>query len=796
MKQTAIALLSLAVVTAICGQVQATALPTGTLEINVYDVKNAVNAGRLTLGVQADGKAHCSAEGIETRAQIRALETGVEVTVALRDTTGQDRALDLEAFYPIDLSGWTRWSDINTSQLMASYHRFSEKRYPFVAVSPPQGDTGLCVGVHPTQPFLYEMHVAAEGISLKAPLGLTPLGEGPLHSQAEITFYIFPTPAAHGFRGALALYYSLFPAAFERRATDEGMWLFSFPTERLPNPQDYAYREGGPNGWEIDEQLGIGTYPYTEASSRTIAVPRLPADRREALEIFAEMHSDINPAGWYLRGAAVDSEVSRTGQRSLKCTKTDPQEWVGASQDIMVHQQRPEPITISGWLKAEDVTGFRGRECSLYADVLLTNGSWAFGRIVDFSVGTHDWQKASMTFFFDAPVEMIRLHCLFRHGHTGTVWFDDITVTTTSAPDENVCLNPGFETHGTNPDIDAINAYALHAEDNEPVFLITTHMGADVRPDTPQKLLRFTLNPSPFLKQADGVELPPGPKEIRRFVNMIEANPAIDGAYIDSVSSWATARNDFRTEHFYCNRNPFTYDPATRQVVAAGRFYTWHFLDQLQKQLNPRGKWVFTNIHNTMDTFLLYTVSDIPGIESSITAHERFAYIRAASYQKPALLLNFLNLYDFDKRAKHEHHWRMAVLYGLYPSIGRRCDEAYALYGDLYRRFMPSLKSISAAGWQPVTYAVTEPAGPYMERFGQSPEQGLYFTVYNESQSRYDGELVIDAAALSISAAEALQIMDTTTEATWPAKLANGKLRASFSVAAEDVAVLQLKPTE
>ncbi|NLN19509.1 MAG: hypothetical protein GX162_09580 [Firmicutes bacterium] len=794
MKNLAITLLSLAVATAaLCGQAEATPLPNGTLEITVYDVKNAVRAGQLTLDAEPDGNACCSAEGIETQAQIRALEAGVEVTVVVRDTTGQDRALDLEAFYPIDLTGWTRWLDINTSQVMASFHRFKEKRYPFLAVSPPQGDTGLCMGVHPTQPFLYEIIVDASGITLKAPLGLTPLGEGPVKSRAEITFYIFPIPAAHGFRGALALYYSLFPEAFERRAMAEGMWLFSFPTEQLPNPHDYAYREGGPNGWKIDERLGIGTYPYTEVSSRTIAVPRLPADRQEALEIFAEMQTGINPAAWYLRGATVDSEVSRTGQRSLKCSKTDPQEWVGASQDIMVNQQRAEPITITGWLKAEGVTGFRGRECSLYADVLLIDGSWAFGRIVDFSVGTHDWQKSSMTFYFDRPVKMVRLHCLFRRGHTGTVWFDDITVTTASRPDENLCLNPGFEIHGTNLDIDAINAYALHAADNQPVFLITTHMGADVSPETPQKLLRFTLNPSPFLRQAEGVELPPGPKEIARYVNMIEAIPAIDGAYIDSVSSWATAHNDFRREHFYCNRNPFTYDPTTKQVVAAGRYYTWHFLDQLQKQLNPLGKWVFTNIHNTMDTFLLYTVSDIPGIESSITSHERFAYIRSASYQKPALLLNFLNLHDFDKRSKHEYHWRMSVLYGLYPSIGRRCDEAYALYGDLYRRFMPSLKSISAAGWQPITHAMLEPAGPYIERFGQSPKRGLYFTVYNENRSPYEGVLIVDAEALGIRAGEVVQVTDTTTGASWPAEFADGQLRAFFSIAAEDVAVLQLK---
>ena len=175
-----------------------------------------------------------------------------EVTVVVRDTTGQDRALDLEAFYPIDLTGWTRWLDINTSQVMASFHRFKEKRYPFLAVSPPQGDTGLCMGVHPTQPFLYEIIVDASGITLKAPLGLTPLGEGPVKSRAEITFtssrFQRLTDSAERSR-------FITPCSRGLRTTGHGRRYvaFSFPTEQLPNPHDYAYREGGPNGWKIDE---------------------------------------------------------------------------------------------------------------------------------------------------------------------------------------------------------------------------------------------------------------------------------------------------------------------------------------------------------------------------------------------------------------------------------------------------------------------------------------------------------------------------------------------------------------
>ncbi|MEA3247464.1 MAG: hypothetical protein U9Q74_15025, partial [Gemmatimonadota bacterium] len=384
---------------------------------------------------------------------------------------------------------------------------------------------------------------------------------------------------------------------------------------------------------------------------------------------------------------------------------------------------------------------------------------------------------------------MVRLHCLFRHGHTGTVWFDDISVTTASRPDENLALNPGFEEAGSNPAIAAIDAYHVEASDGEPVFFIRTDLSADVKPETPMKLLRFCLNPSPYLQQKEGAPPPPGPGRIEKYRRMIEGIPALDGAYIDSVSAWATRELDYRHEHFDAVRHSFTYEPESKRVVAPGRHYTYDFLNELGNVLHPQGRWVFTNIHNTMDTFLLYGVSDVPGIESSITNHERFSYIRSASCQKPAVLLNFLNLLGFEERAKHDYHWRMAMLYGLYPSIGRGCDEAYDLCGDLYRRFMPSLTRISAAGWKPVTHARLEPEAPAVERFGDR-DDGLFFTVYNEAASAYEGSLVIEAGVLHV-APDAVAC-DTTTGWIMPVKQAEGEGTVDLQIPAGEIAVVQV----
>ena len=95
----------------------------------------------------------------------------------------------------------------------------------------------------------------------------------------------------------------------------------------LPNPSHYAYHEGGPEGWEYDEEHGIGTYPHTEVSSRTVYMHRLPADRQDALAAWEDKERpELSAAEWSMRGGAIDLEVARTGNRSLRCAKDDPAE--------------------------------------------------------------------------------------------------------------------------------------------------------------------------------------------------------------------------------------------------------------------------------------------------------------------------------------------------------------------------------------------------------------------------------------------------------------------------------------
>jgi len=135
-------------------------------------------------------------------------------------------------------------------------------------------------------------------------------------------------------------------------------------------------------------------------------------------------------ANWtaYGSGYAASTTNAHTGTRSLQCATTNAMDVHGGYQTIVLNQTTPKALKLSGWSKAQGVTGSSGSDYSVYLDILYTNNTWLYGQIIPFSVGTHDWEYKE-TFIVPAlPIKQLSCYLLFRNSHAGTVWFDDITV--------------------------------------------------------------------------------------------------------------------------------------------------------------------------------------------------------------------------------------------------------------------------------------------------------------------------------------------------------------------------------
>ena len=133
------------------------------------------------------------------------------------------------------------------------------------------------------------------------------------------------------------------------------------------------------------------------------------------------------------KGFVLAEEGGRTGSRGVRCENPTGQGWYGASQTLTVNRTSAVPLVVSGWSKAADVSGSGDSDYSLYVDVLYADGTPLWGQTANFRTGTHDWERRELTIIPEKPVQEVTLHCLFRN-HSGTAWFDDVSVREVTAP--------------------------------------------------------------------------------------------------------------------------------------------------------------------------------------------------------------------------------------------------------------------------------------------------------------------------------------------------------------------------
>ena len=136
--------------------------------------------------------------------------------------------------------------------------------------------------------------------------------------------------------------------------------------------------------------------------------------------------------GWQ-KGFQMVADEGRNGSRAVVFSRKESDGEYGASQTLELNRTNSAPILISGWSKASQVSGSPDSGYSLYADLVFEDGTTLWGQTANFSCGTHDWEKGEFVILPDKPIRSLTLHCLFR-GHTGKVWFDDVSLQEMNIP--------------------------------------------------------------------------------------------------------------------------------------------------------------------------------------------------------------------------------------------------------------------------------------------------------------------------------------------------------------------------
>ncbi|MBT4820401.1 MAG: hypothetical protein HON70_32130 [Lentisphaerae bacterium] len=727
-------------------------------------------------------------EALELNALYQPCDDRIDVEIEVNDRLGQDRALDLTFRLPMDLSDCLWCEDITQTRPFEADKPLESSVYPWAVIAAPGQGAGIALAVPPHRPAaaVFVCDPRRGHVAIRFPLGISQAGRIP--GRTTVSFSLFRTSGREAFRDATTQYYEAFPELFRRVAQHEGGWLFACPTAKLKNPEDYAYHEGGPAGLELDESLNILTCPYRIPTQRQIVFPALPTSDGEAAQWIHELSEATLPVGWKCRGA----QLHRTdrGGHSLFLATDDPTASVSVTQDVEVEQKAIAEIRIGGRCRTEGVSGVRDSNFGIYADLFYVDGTRLYGQCVSFGTGTHDWQNAETVIRPPKPVRMIRLHVLMRRTHAGRAWFDDVFVREATG-DTNHVRNPQFEDTQTHAYATMMQNCASHDTTGTPYIVRRDNVGVDIVPKNPIYNVVYAVNCDPDLFTDRAGTLTVGQYELKTIERLLARRPKLDGIYLDSTSGWVTRYPNFRREHFRYANHALSYDADSGRVIVPGWMHTYEFMRELRSRLNANGKIVFPNNGRGRRNAPLYFVCDVIGLEGGLRRgdfEEQLNFYRTLAGRRPILVMEYLEVLGkptrHATRAGFERLWKWCTLYGVHPSIGRSCVEAYEQFPDVYHRFRGPLKQLGKAGWEPLTHAATTP-GVRIERFGNA-KGGVYFTVLNPATEARTVQVTVDMTALGLPAGAVLKDVFSDT--------ALGTSPVTLNLASEDIAILSCRP--
>ncbi len=299
----------------------------------------------------------------------------------------------------------------------------------------------------------------------------------------------------------------------------------------------------------------------------------------------------------------------------------------------------------------------------------------------------------------------------------------------------------------------------------------------------------WSLNPNPYLQPTPAATQPTASPTIARERDAAERvptnaatvhwNPALkeklygpaakgrlDGEYLDSLEGYVTAELNFRREHFRDTTVPLTFSTDTKQPALCKGLAVFEFTRWMSDDVHRMGKLMFANGVPYRFTFLSPWL-DVLGTETDWLRNGKYTPAseatmnlwRTASGAKPYLLL--MNT-DYDKFTPDlvEKYFQRALFYGLWPGFfsHNAADNPYwqnpKWYNrdrPLFRKYIPVIKRVAEAGWQPVTGATCDNERIWIERFGPDAKHVVFITLHNNTAQSQSGLLHLDPKLLGFN---------------------------------------------
>lgn len=289
-----------------------------------------------------------------------------------------------------------------------------------------------------------------------------------------------------------------------------------------------------------------------------------------------------------------------------------------------------------------------------------------------------------------------------------------------------------------------------------------------------------------------------------QYVLQDEIKPAIklnvDGIYFDSMEwNWHHDLN-YRSEHFKTTDYPLTFSAGVARPAIWNFTSEFEFMKKIADEMHSQGKLAMGNGHG-WNPFAAANL-DLFGAElswyySGDHNTDALDFKRAISFQKPIVFL--LNEGLNDKAftdapySGYEIYFEKLMAYGFFPSffsVNASSDPYWQDHKKIengrpfFKKYIPIIKTIAAAGWEPVTGASANVADVRIERFGEAGN--LFFTVRNNGKQEIKCIVSPDLTELKISG----KFSATELVSGLPVKVENNKLY--LTIPAQRTQVIQI----
>ncbi|MGA7722561.1 MAG: hypothetical protein WCA84_15425 [Ignavibacteriaceae bacterium] len=258
-----------------------------------------------------------------------------------------------------------------------------------------------------------------------------------------------------------------------------------------------------------------------------------------------------------------------------------------------------------------------------------------------------------------------------------------------------------------------------------------------------------------------------------------EINPAInldvDGIYFDSMEwNWHYDLN-YNQKHFPYTEYPLTFSSSLDKPRPAIWNYVseYEMMNNISNEMHEKGKLTMGNGFGWLP--FAPGILDLFGSEFSWYAQGTsddmsLGFIRAISYQKPIVFLLNEGLDDkvFNKPPYdgYRQYFERMLSYGFFPSFFSVNSSSDPYWEDstrynngrpFFKKYIPLIREISQAGWQPVTFAKLSKKVLQIERFGTAENSAVYFTIFNSNAKETSTKLTIDSKALNINKIQSIE---------------------------------------